>query len=159
MGDCYDTKRQHIGQTYISFSAVQITLITQGHCSPHIWTPGMSHLKRCLQREVSVLFRYSNVSSLLGSPVKHIREANKTALEQSCKFPQAEGLKEIGPGQNDLRHLPTRRTLLLRMFYSLPRLPPWQASVVWQLGVVGGQFCGLAAYFNLQLWEWALTRC
>lgn len=106
------------------YSAFQIALIAQGHSPPHIWTPGMSHLKRHPQAEVSVLSPCSTVSSALGLPAKQIREENGSSLKLSCKFPQAEGLKETGPGQNDLRQLPRERTLLLRMFCSLPRLLP-----------------------------------
>lgn len=83
----------------------------------------MSHLKRHPQTEVSVLFHCSNVYSVLGLPVKQIRE-EQDYLKQSCKVPQAKGLREIKPGQNDLRHLPRRRTSLLRMFCRLPRLLP-----------------------------------
>lgn len=143
------------------FSAFQITLIAQGHCPAHIWTLGMSHVKRHPQTEVSVLFHCSNEYSLLGPPVKQIKGENRSIQRSHAHFHRLKeiGLKETGPGRSDFRHLPRIRTLLLRMFFSLPQLLPWQASVVWQLGVVGGHFCGLAAYFSFQLWEWALTLC
>lgn len=61
-----------------NFSPFQITSIAHGHCPSHIWTPGMSHLKRHPDTEVSVLFRCANVYSVLGPPVKQIREENRS---------------------------------------------------------------------------------
>lgn len=108
------------------FSAFQITLIARGHCPAHIWTLGMSHVKRHPQTEVSVLFRGSNEYSLLGPPVKQIKGENRSSQTSHAHFHRLKeiGLNETGPGRRDFRHLPKIRSLLLRMFPSLPqRLP------------------------------------